>query len=128
MQVLKAGSSFSGLSPHDIVHSDLKEFQMGEYRVAIGQLSVMDPAEILAKREALQEQMEIMCQQEGFDLVALMVTDILQEATHLVYIGQAAGLVAEAFGRSGEAGVLYLPGVMSRKKQVVPPMVEASRT
>ena len=60
-------------------------------------------------------------------MVLLMVTDIIAEGTHLVYSGQPVGLLAQAFGSNGEDGVIYLPGVMSRKKQVIPPLVEATR-
>jgi manganese-dependent inorganic pyrophosphatase len=127
MAVLKAGAGFNNLSPMDIIQTDLKEFQISEYQVAIGQISVMDPVEILAAKESIQNYMDIMCQKEGYDLVVLMVTDIIMESSHLIYTGHASGLISQAFGQSGSAGVLYLPGVMSRKKQVVPPMVEASR-
>ena len=127
LAMLKAGSALASLSPIDIVRSDLKEYQIGEYRVGIGQIAVMDPAELLAARDRLQEEMASMGQKEGYDLVILMVTDILREESHLVYAGQATALLAEAFGRAGAGGVLYLPGVMSRKKQVVPPLVEAVR-
>ncbi|MDR3560033.1 MAG: putative manganese-dependent inorganic diphosphatase [Negativicutes bacterium] len=128
MALLKAGSGIGNLSPQEIIRGDLKEFQIGEHRVAIGQISVLDPAEILAAKSQLQEQMKIMSQQEDCDLVMLMVTDILKECSHLIYTGPAAALVDKTFGSKGEDGVLYLPGVMSRKKQVVPPMVEATRS
>ncbi|MBP2661578.1 MAG: putative signal transduction protein with domain containing protein, partial [Firmicutes bacterium] len=55
------------------------------------------------------------------------VTDILNEGTHLVYIGQPVSLLKQAFGSEGKDRVLYLPGVMSRKKQIIPPMSEAAR-
>lgn len=127
LAMLKAGSALTSLSPADIVRSDLKEYQIGEYRVGIGQIAVMDPAELLAVRTRLQEEMAAMGQKEGYDLVLLMVTDILNEDSHLIYDGQATALLAEAFGRAGDGGVLHLPGVMSRKKQVVPLLVEAVR-
>lgn len=127
LAMLRAGSALASLSPAEVVRSDLKEFQIGEYRVAIGQIAVMDPAELLAARAGLREEMEALGRREGYDLVVLMVTDIVGEGSHLVHAGQATGLLTEAFGRGGGDGVLYLPGVMSRKKQVVPPLVEAVR-
>lgn len=125
--VLKAGSSIAGLSPAELVQSDLKEFLIGEYRVAIAQVSVMEPAELLGLKGELLQAMQSLRTKENYDLVLLMITDILSEATHLVYVGQPAALVSQAFGQPARDGVLYLPGVMSRKKQVVPPLVEAAR-
>ena len=127
MAVLKAGSRLGDLSPQEIVNQDLKEFQIGEHRVAIGQISVMDPAEILAAKDDIRLYLEIMCQKESYDLVLLMVTDIVMESSHLIYAGSAASLIITAFGAGSSDGVLFLPGVMSRKKQVVPPLVEGAR-
>lgn len=125
--VLKAGSSIADLSAADIVHNDLKEFQMGEYHVAISQISVMDPQELLTAQKDILDYMEEMRLKEGYDMAALMVTDIGKEATHLIHTGPGGLLLYKAFGSDRSPGLLYLPGVMSRKKQVVPPMVEASR-
>lgn len=128
MALLKAGSGIGGLSPQEIIGGDLKEFQIGENRVAIGQISVLDPSEIMAVKGKLLEQLKMLCQQEDSDVAILMITDIMQESSHLIYTGRASALVEQAFGRQGQAGVIFLPGVMSRKKQVVPPMVEATRS
>jgi len=125
--MFEAGSAPGSLSPADIIGGDLKEFQIGEYRVAISQTAVTDPGPMLAARESLQAEMAAMCRREGYDLVILMATDIIKEISHLIYAGQVTSLVAAAFGQGGEEGILSLPGVMSRKKQVVPPLVEAIR-
>ncbi|GBG55506.1 manganese-dependent inorganic pyrophosphatase [Sporomusaceae bacterium FL31] len=127
MSVLKAGSGLGDMSASEIVRNDLKEFQIGEYRVAIGQLSVMDTAEVLAVKDELLTAMDAMLAKESYDMALLMVTDIIQEGTQLIYTGQPVALIAEAFGSKGDGGVVYLDGVMSRKKQVIPPMVEAAR-
>lgn len=127
MSVLKAGSSIKGMSTADIIGNDIKEFQIGDYRFAVGQISVMDAEDCLQIREQLRNDMENLRSKEGYHMVLLMVTDIIAEGTHLVYSGQPVGLLAQAFGSNGEDGVIYLPGVMSRKKQVIPPLVEATR-
>ncbi|VBB08549.1 drtgg [Lucifera butyrica] len=126
MAMLKAGSAFSEMSIAEIVHNDLKEYQIGEYRVAIGQISVMDPNEILSFKSELLDYMELVRNKERYDMVGLMVTDIINEATQLIYTGPGASLLHNV-GHSDEPGILYLKGVMSRKKQVVPLMVEAAR-
>lgn len=125
--MFEAGSAPGSLSPAEIIGGDLKEFQIGEYRVAISQTAVTDPAALLSARESLRAEMAAMGRAEGYDLVILMVTDIIRETSHLLYAGPARNLVAAAFGPAGGDDVLRLPGVMSRKKQVVPPLVEATR-
>lgn len=125
MSVLKAGASIIGMSTADIIGNDIKEFQIGNYRMAIGQMSVMDSQEILAIKEQLIQDMEVIRRKENYDMVLLMVTNIITEGTHLIYTEKAASLLSQAFGNSAQDSVLHLPGVMSRKKQVIPPLSEA---
>jgi len=125
MSVLKAGASIKGLSTADIISNDIKEFQIGNYRMAIGQMSVMDSEEILEIRDQLRTDMKVLQDKENYDMVLLMVTNIIEEGTHLIYVGGPVGLLTQAFGQSMQDGVLHLPGVMSRKKQVIPPLSEA---
>lgn len=127
MSVLKSGSSLGDMVPAEIGHNDLKEFNIGEYRIAIAQINVLDPEEVLKQKREVMSYMNFMREKESYDLVLLMVTDIINEATHLLYVGHPTTLLTQAFGTEGLDGVVYLPGVMSRKKQVVPPMVEAAR-
>ena len=128
MALLRAGSRFNDVEPEEIVRHDLKEFQIGEHRVAISQVSVMDAADMLVNRwEALGGALLSLRQKEGFELALLMVTDILQETTHLLFAGKPVSLLRRAFGQENEENTFVLPGTMSRKKQVVPLLVEAAR-
>ena len=128
MSVLRAGSRFKDLVPEEIIRYDLKEFQIVDYRVSISQISVMDAADMLANRmKELGSALSMVRQKEGYDLALFMVTDILQETTHLLHDGKPISLLRRAFGEEGSDATFILPGIMSRKKQVVPPLVEAAR-
>ena len=128
MAVLRAGSRFNGLESEEIIRYDLKEFQIADYRVSISQINVMDAADILAKRsEGLGGALSMVRQKEGYDISLLMVTDILQEITHLLHAGRPVSLLRRAFGEESTDTTFVLPGTMSRKKQVVPPLVNAAR-
>ncbi|MDF2568737.1 MAG: Cobalt-dependent inorganic pyrophosphatase [Sporomusa sp.] len=127
MSMLKAGSVIDKLTPGDIIATDLKEFQIGEYYVAISQISVMDPEEVLKQQLELKNALQAICQKEQYNMAVLLVTGILDEATYLLHYGQPSGLIAAAFGEGRPDGTWYLPGVMSRKKQVVPPLIDAVR-
>lgn len=127
MAMLKAGSVVDKLTPSEIVATDLKEFQIGEYHVAISQISVMDPMAVLKQQSQLNAALADICEKEQYNMSILLITDILSEATYLLYYGQPSGLIAAAFGEGRSDGSWFLPGVMSRKKQVVPPLIDAAR-
>jgi manganese-dependent inorganic pyrophosphatase len=128
LDVLKAGSVSGDLPVNDLIAGDLKELQIGEYSIAISQTFAMNVSETLATgRDVIIEALEAMCLRAGYDLAVLMATDVLRESTHLFYAGKAAGLMHLAFGSDVKEGVVYLPGTMSRKKQVLPRLIEAAR-
>ena len=125
LAMLRAGAGIGGKTPTEIAKNDMKEFKIGDYRILVSQISVMDPKEVLDIEGKLIEVMREHCEREGFDLHLLMVTDILEEATYLVYAGSPKTLIGEAFKKDASGTHVYLPGVMSRKKQIIPPLSEA---
>lgn len=125
MAMLKAGAGIGDMTPAEIAKTDMKEFQIGDYHIIISQIQVMDTKEVLDIEPKLIAAMAGICEKEGYDMSFVMVTDILEEATYLLYAGQPKTLVGEAFHKDASGTHIYLPGVMSRKKQVVPPLSEA---
>ena len=125
LAMLRAGAGIGGKTPTEIAKNDMKEFKIGDYRILVSQISVMDPKEVLDIEGKLIEVMQEHCDREGFDMHLLMATDILEEATYLLYAGSPKTLIGEAFKKDASGTHVYLPGVMSRKKQIVPPLSEA---
>ena len=126
MAMLKAGADLGDLTPAQIAKTDSKPFSFGKYKAIVAQISVMDTADILAKKAELVAAMQELCQNEGYDMSLLMVTDIREESTELVFVGEPKQLIADAFGKDASGDSIYLPGVMSRKKQIVPQLTEAA--
>ena len=126
MAMLKAGADLGDLTPAQIAKTDSKPFSFGKYKAIVAQISVMDTADILAKKAELGAAMQELCQNEGYDMSLLMVTDIMEESTELVFVGEPKQLIADAFGKDASGDSIYLPGVMSRKKQIVPQLTEAA--
>lgn len=126
MAMLKAGADLGDLTPAQIAKTDSKPFSFGKYKAIVAQISVMDTADILAKKAELIAAMQELCQNEGYDMSLLMVTDIMEESTELVFVGEPKQLIADAFGKDASGDSIYLPGVMSRKKQIVPQLTEAA--
>ena len=87
----------------------------------------MDTKEVMDLEPQLIEAMTKICEHDGFDMSLVMVTDILEEATYLLYAGSPKTLIGEAFKKDASGTHVYLPGVMSRKKQIIPPLSEAVR-
>ena len=79
------------------------------------------------KLDSLRNALAVVRLKEGYDLALLMLTDIMNETTHLLYEGKPVWLIRRAFGQDDNDLVVVLPGTLSRKKQVVPPLVEAAR-
>ena len=127
MAMLKAGSIIDKLTPADIIATDLKEFQIGEYYMSISQISVMSPEGVLQQSKQVRAALQVLCEKEQYNMAILLITGILDGATYLLYFGQPSGLIAAAFGKSQQDDIWYLPGVLSRKKQVVPPLIDAAR-
>lgn len=125
MALLKAGASLTKQSPAEIVQSDLKEFQMDDYYISISQVYVMADDELPGLLAELQTSLEQMRMSKGYSLALLMVTNIMTESTKLLCAGEYSKIVEHAFKQSSENGLFNLPGVLSRKKQMVPPLAAA---
>lgn len=125
LAMLKAGSGIGDMTPAEIAKNDMKEFRIGDYRIIVSQISVMDTKEVMDLEGELIKSMESLCEKEGFDMSLVMVTNIIEEATYLLYVGSPKTLIGEAFKKDASGNHVYLPGVMSRKKQIIPPLSEA---
>ena len=127
MEILKSGSDIENLSPSKIVYNDLKEYHIENNRIAIGQFSVLTSDKILSQKIELLKYMNQIQTKENYDMTILMITDILKESTYLIFTDEANNLISKTFENSAENNLLFLENVMSRKKQIIPPLVEASR-
>ena len=117
-------SDVSELPAEKIVARDAKEYEVGAGTISIAQLETVGDA-VLERREELLEALDAFRERKGHALSALMLTDILAKGTNLLVSGELSA-AEQAFGRSAEHGVINLPDVMSRKKQVAPKLMAAT--
>lgn len=127
-EMFKAGSSLEGKTPDEILNQDFKPFTMNDIKVGVGQISTMDTEGFEVVRKDMLELMEKRCESEGFGLILLLVTDILEGGSELIAVGPYKDVVEKAFGVTLENNSAYAAGVMSRKKQVIPPLTAAMST
>ncbi|MCS7130000.1 MAG: manganese-dependent inorganic pyrophosphatase, partial [Archaeoglobaceae archaeon] len=113
-----------GMSAMDIIMRDFKDFNMGGKKVGIGQIELLDLSLIESKREEIYKEL-VKKKSEGYHSVFLMLTDIIKEGTELMVVTEDPKVVEKAFGKKLEGRSVWLNGVMSRKKQVVPPLEKA---
>lgn len=121
-KMFKASSNLADYTPQELIEADLKTFTVGGEKVGIGQVSLMGTEGLSKIREDLRENLERLRAGQGMRYLLLMVTDLLAEGTELFVTGENPEEVAKAFGKTLHEGSIELPGVLSRKKQVVPPL------
>ena len=126
MAMFKARSTGVVFSAERAVTADLKEYRLGDASVAVGQVETVDAAEVLVHRSEMESVMGSLRESRGYDLVLLMVTDVVREGSHLLAAGRVR-LAERAFDTAFEDGSAWLPGVLSRKKQVASSLAAASR-
>ena len=118
MDMFKVKSAVDGVSARDLVFRDYKDFDMSGRKVGIGQLEVIDLAMLDKVKGDLAAEI-VKVKGEGRHSVFLLLTDIMKEGSEMLIATDDPAIVKKAFGVDGGAAV-WLPKVMSRKKDVVP--------
>ncbi|EYE88389.1 inorganic pyrophosphatase [Fervidicella metallireducens AeB] len=125
-EMFKAGTSLKGKTPEEIFYQDYKDFNLGEYKIGVGQVNTMDPSSIEETKSDLLAFMNNVCKTGNYNLVIIMVTDIVNEGSELLFVGENKELISKAFNVELGENSVYLPGVVSRKKQIIPPLSQAT--
>lgn len=125
-KMFEAGSDFDNKSEEEILNQDFKIFHSGDMTFGVAQISTMSRQELDRVRERIAPKLDDMLGTKKLDMVFVMLTDILKESSILIYGGrEAAVLVADAFHCSPEDGGVLLKGMVSRKKQLIPAIMNA---
>lgn len=126
MELFRVKSAVRGTPARDLVFRDYKDFDMNGHKVGIGQLEVVDLSTLDGVKDELRAELARL-KAEGRHSVFLLLTDIMKEGSELLMATDDAQVVEDAFGVPAEKDLVWLPGVMSRKKQVVPNVERAIR-
>ena len=103
----------------ELFRTDYKQFHISEQNIGVSQITCIDSARFLARKEEFLATMRRLQKENEFDMVILMLTDVLLEGSHLVYLG-SDDAIQQAFNVEPKDGCVFLPKVMSRKKQIIP--------
>jgi len=125
LAMLKAGADLSDKTAAELISLDSKEFPMGTAKVQVAQVNAIDPNDILSRKQELEEAMNAFINEKNLDLFVLVVTDILNSDSIALALGKAAENVEKAFNVKLDNNMATLKGVVSRKKQIIPPLTES---
>nr|WP_144919519.1 manganese-dependent inorganic pyrophosphatase [Paenibacillus bovis] len=125
LDMLKAGADVSGKTVEQLLSLDAKEFSMGSAKVEIAQVNAVGVEDVLARKVEIEAALQNVVAEKNLDLFLFVVTDILTNDSTALAIGQAASAVEEAFHVKLDNNEAVLKGVVSRKKQIVPPLTDA---
>lgn len=125
-EMFNAGSNLKGKSAEEICFQDFKQFTVGDKVFGVGQISSMNTEELQEVKDMLMPYLPEVLEKNKLNMVYFMLTNILDESSELLCIGQGAkDPIIEAYGISEDAEKLVLKGVVSRKKQLIPTLVGA---
>lgn len=123
--MFEAGSNFKNRTPEEIFYSDFKEFTADEHSFAVSQISAVSGTQLHSIMDGIRDVMKTVPVKKNVGMVFTMLTDIIDENSYLLCEGDGAKEIAcEAFGVEAEDDVVILKGVVSRKKQLVPRLIE----
>ena len=120
LEMLKAGTDLSDFSPKELINIDSKTFTKNEVKMQIAQVNTTSIEDVLKNKEAIENAMNEFIKENSEDLFVLLITDILENNSQILVTGSRKDLVEKSFGITLQDNMAFLPGVVSRKKQVVP--------
>lgn len=127
LAMLKAGTNIADKAESELIDQDAKSFELNGSNIRVAQINTVDLPEAMQRKDAFLKAMQAEADAKHYDLFLVMLTDILNSNSKGLAVGSAAGKAGleAAFKQKLQAGELDLPGVVSRKKQIVPPLTAA---
>lgn len=123
MEMLKAGSSLKGKTKEDVLFTDFKNFTIDNKKVGIGQITTFDISEIDNERDEYIELINNVAENNDYYAIALFATDIIKNGSYIYYNEQAKEVFENSFDIDNITQGYYLEGCVSRKKQIVPNII-----
>ena len=124
--MFKAGSNLQGKSAEEICFLDFKQFTVNDTVFGVGQVNSMSAKELTEIKTQIESELDKIRKNHRLDMIFFMLTNIMTESSELLCVGpEAREKAISAFDLNGKSDTLYLKGVVSRKKQLVPAIVEA---
>ena len=117
--MLKAASSIEGMSVNDLIKSDFKSFVVNNKNLGIGQVMTLDFDTIKANMTEFITTLDQMVE-DNFNVVVIFITDIIKNGSYVLYNTKAKNIIEDAFGLKDIEEGVFIPKIVSRKKQILP--------
>lgn len=127
LDMFKAGTSLQGKTIEEIVNTDIKGFTTDDVSFAVSQVFTLDIDSVLSKKEEYIKYINELAKNKGYRLVLLVVTDIIRNGSYLLYTDGSDEIIADGFNFDEINQGIYIDGVVSRKKQIVPAIMDVIR-
>jgi len=125
-EMFLAASDLQSKTEEEIFFQDFKKFSTDDVTFGISQITSLNEGELKMLGDRLKPCLEQFRITQHVDMVFFMATDIVKESTTLYYVGEDVDVILETlYGHAGHDGCIELPGVVSRKKQLVPALIQA---
>ena len=118
-QIIFSASWSDDKSAHDLLFTDFKDFHIAGHDLGVGQITCVNSEQIMQRKEEFLAEMQKAMVERDYSLMLLMLTDVLKEGTQLIYLGDEE-TIRMAFSADARNNTVFLPHVMSRKKQIIP--------
>lgn len=118
-RMIFSASTSDDKSADDILLQDFKEFMIAGHTLGVGQVVTLDSERVMRRKDEFMDAMQRCIEERHYDMLLFMITDMLQEGSHLLFLGDTDA-IAQAFNVHPEDHHAFLPGILSRKKQIIP--------
>ncbi len=123
MDMIAAGTTLNDITSNELLHMDMKYFTLGQYHAVVSQVNTGDYKGIFDMQDSILEEMQRLCTEENLDISILMVTNLILGGTELIAVGREKWIADKAFQIRREENSVFLPEVYSRKKQIIPKLM-----
>jgi manganese-dependent inorganic pyrophosphatase len=119
LDMLKAGTDLSDFTAEELINIDSKEFSSGDFKTQVAQVNTACIEDVLKNKEAIENAMNNFIKENNTNLFVFLITDIINSNSQAIVLGDTA-VFEKAFSKTVENNMAFLEGVVSRKKQVAP--------
>ena len=120
IEMLKAGTDLDDYTAEELINLDAKEANNNGVKFVIAQVNTVSIEDVLKKEEQLKLAINNTIKEKGLSLFVFAITDILNSNSEIIALGEKANIIKTAFGKELENDRVFLEGVVSRKKQLMP--------
>lgn len=124
LEMLKAGTDLSDYSEEELINLDAKEFTIGEGKTIVAQVNTASIEEVMQRKEKIEVAINKTIEDKDLDLFMFVITDIINSNSQTITIGKNSALIEKSYNVKLENNTAFLPGVVSRKKQIIPVLTE----